>query len=232
MPRRCTVCDHKQTRDINKALCNNSSYRRIASQKGLSEAAVRRHIEKCLSLDLAVIKQGSRTRQAIDVHAEFEEQLAFAKRLRSAAEEYLAGAVDPLRLVLIPRADEIDITYFDFGDTTPKGDPKKKTASLHALLAKVEGGLNLEADKVNIKHVDMRKFALDAISTTDTCIDKFAKLSGAYQKDRPNELTDQQVANRVFKRLMEELGLSVEAAVAQVAQMYPTADVKELGAIG
>ena len=43
MPQLCTVCSHELSHEINVALVNNTGNRRIASQYGLSEAAVRRH---------------------------------------------------------------------------------------------------------------------------------------------------------------------------------------------
>lgn len=43
MPRRCTVCDHDEGHIINVELVASGGNRRIATQYGLSEAAVRRH---------------------------------------------------------------------------------------------------------------------------------------------------------------------------------------------
>jgi hypothetical protein len=117
--------------------------------------------------------------------------------LREAAREYLADPVDRLRLTVIPRANEIDVVYYEAtgvaveneetGETTRLGKPVKKTAKLSALLCDVEELRNIDVDKVNIRHVDLRKFALDAINTTDTCIDKFAKLAGLYQQPQAND---------------------------------------------
>ena len=43
MPRRCTVCSHDEAHAINVALVQGGGNRRIATQYGLSEAAIRRH---------------------------------------------------------------------------------------------------------------------------------------------------------------------------------------------
>jgi hypothetical protein len=157
--------------------------------------SVCRHTENCLKSEIGSIIREHKYARAIDVHQEFEDNLAFAKDLRAAAREYLADPIDPLKLKLIPRADEIDVTYFDNTDFTAGQNPvpKKKTAKLSALLHDIEQIRNLEVDKINIKHVDIRSFALDAIKTADTCIDKFAKLSGAYQEPRDNEQSLQKV---------------------------------------
>lgn len=155
----------------------------------------------------ALIKE-NKIEQAIDVHAEFREQLAFAKQLRSAAQEYLSNANDPFKLAVTPKAHEIEVTYFDHNDMEMRGEimfPKKKIAQLNVILESVYADGNLEPDKYKITTVDIRKFALDAINTTDTCIDKFAKLGGAYQQDRPNDAV-------VSKAIAETLASFVEFA--------------------
>lgn len=194
--RKCSICSHAAAKKINSEVRAGRSFRGISLKYGMSDTSVGRHAENCLGLSLrAVIEQG-KIAQAIDVHAEFEEQLAFAKKLRYAAEEYLSDTHDPLKLALLPRADEIDVVYFDWSDMVggESGQPKKKTAVLAQLLATLKHG-TFEPDKVTIKHVDIRKFALDALDKADMCIDKFAKLSGAYQQDRRNETDIQKVAD-------------------------------------
>jgi RPA family protein len=59
-----------------------------------------------------------------------------------------------------------------------------------------------------------------------------AKLAGAYIKEKENPATEQAVAERVFRRMVNELGMEPEVARANVLQLYPAADVKELGSIG
>lgn len=191
------------------------SCRQIGQELGIS------HEQANKDLKAWIAKQSEKDKRevAVNVRKEFGEQLKFAKKLREAAEEYLSSESDPMRLVLIPRADEIEVVYFDFADKTERGEPKKKTASLHALLAKTEG-LNIEADKINIKHVDMRKFALDAINTTDTCIDKFAKLGGDYTRDKVNPANITDVADAVVQKLIDN-GWAEDEARAFAAQQYP-----------
>ncbi len=232
MAQRCKTCAHPQVKAINRAALQGRSLRAIAEQHGpLSHVSLSRHLEGCLKVELGAVIQQHKNNQAVDVKAEFEEQLAFAKSLRRAAEQYLTSDTDPLKLVLIPRADEIDVTYYDFQDKTEKGEPKKKTSNLHVLLAKVEGGLNAEADKVVIKHVDMRKFALDAINTTDTCIDKFAKLAGLYTQDKPNPLSDTDLAKK-YLQLWQAEGGDLESGIGHALRYHPKADIAELGTVG
>jgi hypothetical protein len=44
----CRTCKHEKRREIEKAIIQGTSFRRIATQYGLSEGAVRRHLRHCL----------------------------------------------------------------------------------------------------------------------------------------------------------------------------------------
>ena len=209
MPRKCTVCSHTKLAEINKEISAGKPYRAIALNYKLGVQSMYRHVETCLKLSFAAVIEKKKEDAAIDVYKEFEEQLAFAKQLRESAREYLSDPLDPLRINIIPFADEIQVSYFDHTETTESGQPTKKTASLAQLLhavqeigkmlmaadANTDGQLFSEAvfarilsiDKISIKHVDLRSFALDAIKTTDQCIDRFARLGGLYQKEAENK---------------------------------------------
>ena len=43
MPRNCTVCSHDEVHQINVELVSRKGYRRIATERGVSEEALRRH---------------------------------------------------------------------------------------------------------------------------------------------------------------------------------------------
>lgn len=210
---KCSVCAHLDLLKINRAIADGRlSMRKIATKYGLTEAALNRHRTNDLTTDALAAQHVRRLQGGVDVWAEFEDQLDFAKQLREAAKRYLSNPDDPLRMDLIPRAEEIDVTYLDHTDLT-KGEnpqPKKKVAKLSHLLVTVESLRNLDVDKVQIKHVDLRKFALDAINTTDTCIDKFARLTGSYQQDKPNESAIDQALKGVGALLKAYTGPRVE----------------------
>lgn len=64
---------------------------------------------------------------------------------------------------------------------------------IHAEVTRVVAGYkrdHIDTTKVHIKHVDIRKFALDAINTIDTVLDKVARVQGVYQKDRDNQIDE------------------------------------------
>lgn len=184
------------------------SVREVGQILGVSHQTVCNDIDA----ELASIHEDA----VINVRREFLEQLKFAKKLRIAAEEYLSDPNDPLNLIIAPRADEIEVVYYDFGDKTQRGEPKKKTATLHALLAKVEG---IETDKISIRHVDLRKFALDAIGTVDVVIDKFAKLGGDYTKDKNNPADSLAIARQVIEDAVAK-GMERAEAVKRASERY------------
>ena len=204
-------------------LVEDMTYAEVGKEFGVSKQAVGVQIQKAIEERSEAFQQEI----AVNVRKEFGEQLRFAKKLRRAAEEYLSSETDPMRLILLPRADEIEVVYYDFEDKTTKGEPKKKTATLHALLAKVEAS-NIEADKVNIKHVDMRKFALDAISVTDTCIDKFAKLGGEYMKEKPNPADPLVIARKVVDDAVAA-GMDKSEAVQKASERYGVLEEELIG---
>lgn len=181
----CAVCSHPQVHEINAKLLAEEHMRDVAAEYAISKSTVHRHKSGCFAKAVESYRANVQENQGINVEREFKENLEFAKRLRTAAEEYLEHPTDPLKLAIIPRADEIDVVYFDYADIGKHG-PKKKTAKLSVLLATLSDETDFKPDRVTIKHVDMRKFALDAIETTDICIDKFAKLAGAYRDKQPN----------------------------------------------
>jgi hypothetical protein len=185
--------------------------------------SLHRHTENCLKVAIAAVIAKKKEKQGIDVHREFEENLVFARRLRLAAYTYLSDPIDPLKILIIPFAHEIEVSYFDNTDLIgPEDDPKpkKKSAKLSMLLAQIEQLRNFEVDKVNIKHIDLRSFALDCIRTVDVCVDKFARLAGSYKKDGPNANDTESMAKRVVDRLVKEHGWSEDQAREHVSTFY------------
>lgn len=62
----------------------------------------------------------------------------------------------------------------------------------------------IEPTRTEIKHVDIRQFALNAISTVDTVLDKVAKVEGLYQKDKENEDELTKLKQRIEKVAEQE----------------------------
>jgi hypothetical protein len=84
--RRCTICDHPECQAIDRALIEGTAKRRIASQFGVSEAAVRRH-EKAGHVSAAMAK----ARDAADA-AHGDDLLAQCRELQDKALGILSKA--------------------------------------------------------------------------------------------------------------------------------------------
>jgi transposase-like protein len=67
MPRRCTVCDHNERRNIDETLVTGASYRSVAKRFELSESAVYRHKTEHLPAHLLKAKEVEEVAQADDL---------------------------------------------------------------------------------------------------------------------------------------------------------------------
>ena len=56
MPRKCTICSHRELLDVNKALLSSDSFRTIADLYGLSETSLKRHAANHLPATLTKAK--------------------------------------------------------------------------------------------------------------------------------------------------------------------------------
>lgn len=206
--RRCSICTHDRVNEINKKVAEGGSFRGIARHFDTDDSSLMRHVSNCLTIEIGALIKEQKVAQAINVYEEFLEQLALAKSLRNTAQMYLSDPDDPFGLFIGPQAHEIDITYHDFNDLEEVGSgenmtlkPKKKKAKLNVILAELSGR-GIESSRVDVKTLDIRKFALDAISTADVCIDKFARMGGAYQKDKNNQQDTAELIEALVDRLI------------------------------
>ena len=67
MARVCTCCTHRDRHAIEKLIVGGTPNRRIATQFGLSEAAVRRHAAEHLPVALVQAQEAEDSAQALDV---------------------------------------------------------------------------------------------------------------------------------------------------------------------
>jgi len=145
--------------------------------------SVSRHAENCLRLDLQALMREKKLQKAIDVHEEFREQLVFVKKARDAAQKWLNDPTDPDVFTVDPRADEIDVVYFDSGAKDAQGMPTKCKASLQELLDRIDGD-RYRVTNHFIKTVDLREYALKTIDKCDLTIDRLPRSAARTQKKR------------------------------------------------
>ncbi len=181
----------------------------------MSHQSVYRHLENCLKVEVQAVIQENKVARAIDVHEEFREQLEFAREIRTAARKWLVVADE---INLDPRSTEVQVVYYDLLNCDDKGNPSRERAPLNELLDRVTTAAVQPVHSI-IKTVDLRKFALDAINTADTCIDKFAKIAGSYTQDKKNIEDLSVIADRVAERLIAKGWVEADAR-AFVAGQY------------
>lgn len=70
MPRRCTVCEHPQVNEINKALLNGISLRDLERQYSVSRAALFRHKNEHIPAALMQAKQAQEITKANTLFAQ------------------------------------------------------------------------------------------------------------------------------------------------------------------
>jgi hypothetical protein len=87
MPRTCSICEHSQRVEIDRALVGDASNRSLASLYDVSEAAVRRHKANHLPAKLAQARAVEEVAQADDLLAEVRALQQRTLTILEAAEE-------------------------------------------------------------------------------------------------------------------------------------------------
>lgn len=209
--RKCSICTHEESEKIDAEILKGKSFRAISRQFFSNDSArdsVRRHAENCLKVDLQVyrekaVEQG-RINSYVGVREEFEQLLSYAKKLRQASENVLSDP-ETGEISLEPRAWEVDVIYTLVDQNGDSENFTKKKEKLHVILNRLEGklGINVHSE---VKTTDIRDFALKTIDRCDLVIDKFAKLEGAYQKEKENETDEavKKIKDSIMRRAAEK----------------------------
>lgn len=163
-----------------------------------------------------LVKQ--REKRIVDTYEEFTKNLEFVSKLRDAAREWLCDP-DSDGFTIAPRGDEIDIVYFDYEDLDQQRKPKRKTANLQDVLARLQG-TRYEPDTQYVKTMDLRDFALKTVDRIDATLDKFAKMGGDYTQDKKNPADNKTIIEETIRELMAE-NIPEEQIREVLAERYP-----------
>jgi len=88
MPRRCTICDHEQLEEINRALVGRTdSYRKIADRFGVSDRALYRHAQSHLPETLAQAQEAAEVAHSDDLLSLLKSLAERAERIIDKAEK-------------------------------------------------------------------------------------------------------------------------------------------------
>ena len=151
-----------------------------------------------------------RIESAVKHYEEIRDQLNFAKEIQAATREWLTDP-ETGRITLIPRADEIEITYLDWAEVNQRGEPKKCEALLSDLILNIQQiRSSFDYRSATIKSIDIREYALKTIDVMDKILDKFAKIDGHYQKERENDEKLSRVS-KAFLHFVEDQKLTTNS---------------------
>jgi hypothetical protein len=207
MPRVCTVCAHTDCFAINRLLAaGESANRRIASQYGLSEAAIRRHKDGHIPVAMVTAQHIRAEENALNVMDELKRCFTRVNLLFDACDDWLRDADDPTKYDIGPRAEELMVTYIEMFE----GKRVRRKSSLSHLLGRLEGsGMSIEGWET--KRADPRDLVLKTADRLRQQTELLAKLLG--------ELSDQPQINV----LVAPEWLQVRAALLDALAAYPEA---------
>lgn len=171
----CQVCLHPEIQAINAAILDRKYLSDVSAQYGFNHRVyIHRHVQNCLKTSFADLRKDHKLKQTQDLDEYFHKLVVQAEENLDAAKQVLM--VDGV-LNLSPRDWEVSIVYFDHNDLDKRTkEPKKKTAKLSSLLAKIESS-GFEPAHTYIKSEDARKTYRDAIGVLESLGDKVAKLA-------------------------------------------------------
>lgn len=159
MPRRCSVCQHKYRKDIDKMLLASVSYRTITDSYQLSRQALIRHKNAHIPQEIA---QAERAKKGMDADGILNDLELYRKRTRmlsDAADRYLRDPENPESYTLEARSKDVDVIY----DLIVEGNRVRKRDKLSVLLAQIESDPKDPriVDKAQSRYADPRKLAVD-----------------------------------------------------------------------
>jgi hypothetical protein len=169
MPRRCTVCAHDESHQIDVALVRREPYRHIATRFGVSTGALQRHSREHIPRLLLRAREATEAADAERLRAELDRCFERVNLLFDACDRWLRDPDDPERYDVGPRAEEMRVSYAD-------ADGSRHKATLAELLSRVEGGAGVDVAMVETKHADPRELILKTAARLQPQIELLAKL--------------------------------------------------------
>lgn len=191
MPPRCSVCDHPQRPKIDRALATEgATLRGIARQYGLDDSSVDRHKKSGHVAEALAVYEAEQHPYRVDTAAIFHRNVQRLGKAQDAADRWLTDPENPERYELGPRSHEIRVIYFDHLDCNAQGEPRRKRATLQALLARAEGG-SVTALSAESKFSDPRDYLLKSSEQLRGELTLFMQSLALVEERRARELVEQ-----------------------------------------
>jgi hypothetical protein len=234
MARKCTVCEHTERTEIEKAMIRNESYQNIALRFGISVSAVFRHRKAHVAKSLlksreaqeaanaaelvreAEAVQVAENGRARDVMVELERCFCRANLLFEACDKWLRDPDDPTQYDLSPRAEDVWITLIEPAENG--NPPIRRKKRLSVLLEEINGAVPGYVTLVETKTADPRKLVLSAIGElrelTGLQLKIFETLNnvrtiGEFQKEVVDSIgqASPEIRENIIRNLQERRGI-------------------------
>jgi hypothetical protein len=189
------------------AIVGGESIRHIAARYRLSPTAVQRHKADHLAAGVVEAKQAADEARALDVMEELRQVFETLHKLRGACDVWLTDPADSSRYTLEPRAEEVEVVYWEWD---PDGVKRRKKVPASALIERFEDK-GLEVEHWETKHADIRELTVKVVAQLGQQIELLAELIGELDK-RPQ-----------VNVLLAPEWLVVRTAMLLALQPYPEA---------
>jgi hypothetical protein len=224
MAGKCTVCAHAQSAEINKLLVANRSYRVIAGQFGVAFSSLQRHVTKCVAEQLDAAREAQVLERAVITENAVKDVWEKIRMQIDLAHEWLLDPNDRTKYTLDPRADNVQVVYYDVKNKDPEtGKAKRMHGDLQELLYRLDKE-GYDVDKVKLPKVDYTRLMLDAADKGARFLELLGKLRGEFVKAQKNPM-DADTKEDLILRTMERRSLTRDEAVAWLKTKY--ANVRE-----
>jgi methyl-accepting chemotaxis protein len=185
VPRVSTVEKHPKRLEIEKAIIDGVSYRKIAARYKITQPSVYRYIQAHLVPKLVGAIKKQEEQEGQDLLARIEKIIKRLQKLYDACDEYLKDPENPDRYELGPRSWEIDVIYRTVEPDTDKMIVRKE--SLQSLLEKIDRE-GYQPWEVKFKQADPRKLLIDNANSLNRQLETIARLHG-HIKDTVQQVT-------------------------------------------
>ncbi len=199
------VDQHPKKKAIVRALINQESYTKIATDYELTESAVKRYAYGRLRNDAAkALAKGQYNGEAL--LARIEDTIVYVHKMYEACNDWLEDPDDKSRYNLDPRAYEHQVIYNKIVPGDDKDIRIRKKDSLQELLDRAIKD-DEEVIKVETRISDPRKLILDTAQTLNKQLDSLAKIVGVVQEVTNVDVNisfNKQIISNVIKIIEKE----------------------------
>jgi hypothetical protein len=187
---RCSICTSGKVSEINAAINDEKSLHAISRQFFGSDRkhdSIRRHLQRCLNLEIKFLVKENRIKAAEDFHRLRIKTMQQTEKMLDACDEWMTDPDNAFEYTLAPRANDLEVVYEDPTKLDQKGKPVRRKKKLVALLEEVQKISGKKAVKIINRQMDNRKLFFETMKIMDKELDLLARLEGRYYKDRQEQ---------------------------------------------